>query len=83
MLVSTAWPRYGAAFAAASFALISSYNSFLGQLAYRRPRQRRPDLDLSEIISCFPRRLLRKFFNSLSDSSGAPGNYCHMGVLKW
>lgn len=55
----------------------------LGQLAYRRPRQRRPDLDLSEIISCFPRRLLRKFFNSLSDSSGAPGNYCHMGVLKW
>ena len=55
----------------------------LGQLANRRPRQRRPDLDLSEIISCFPRRLLRKFFNSLSDSSGVPGNYCHMGVLKW
>jgi hypothetical protein len=55
----------------------------LGTLAYRRPRQRRPDLDLSEIISCFPRRLLRKFFNPLSDSSGAPGNYCHMGVLKW
>jgi hypothetical protein len=26
---------------------------------------------------------LRKLFNSLSDSSGAPGNYCHMGVLKW
>jgi hypothetical protein len=26
---------------------------------------------------------LRKFFDSLSDSSGAPGNYCHMGVLKW
>ena len=39
-------------------------------------------ISISEIISCFPRRLLRKFFKSLSDSSGAPGNYCHMDVLK-
>src|SRR5882724_9849308 len=44
--VSTVWPPYNAAFAAAGFALISLYNSFLDSLPTGVPRQRRPDLHL-------------------------------------
>jgi hypothetical protein len=48
----------------------------LGQFANRCSVAR--NLHLSEIISSFPGRLFEAIFNSLSDDSRAPGNYCHI-----
>jgi hypothetical protein len=77
MPVLTAWPRYPAAFRGRRLCIDLIV---LGWFANRCSVTR--DLQPSEIISSFPRRLFEAIFNSLSYDSRAPGNYCHMDILK-